>query len=52
MDSLITFGKENFDIITLLVGMLGVLIAFLSLVAEIKKKRRGNEEKADDKENA
>ncbi|MCR5180389.1 MAG: hypothetical protein K6C30_04140 [Bacteroidaceae bacterium] len=48
MDSLITFAKENFDLITLLVGMVGVFIAFLSLVVELKKRRR-EKEKADDK---
>lgn len=40
MDSLFSFAKENFQIITLLFGLLSVLIAVISLVYEIKAKKR------------
>lgn len=39
MDSLSTFLKENYDLVTLLLGVLGVVIAFIALVYEIKKKK-------------
>lgn len=39
MDSLSTFLKENYDMVTLLLGVLGVVIAFITLVYEIKKKK-------------
>ena len=34
-----TFAKENFDLITLFVGLLGVVIAVVALVYEMKKKK-------------
>ena len=40
MDSLSTFLKENYDLVTLLVAVLGVIIAFISMVYEMKKKSR------------
>lgn len=39
MDSISTFLKENYDLVTLLLGVLGVVIAFITLVYEIKKKK-------------
>lgn len=36
---IMTWAKENFDVICLLVGLIGVVIAFISLVDEIKKKK-------------
>ncbi|MBQ9285973.1 MAG: hypothetical protein IJ209_06820 [Bacteroidaceae bacterium] len=43
MDSFITFCKENFDLITLLVGVIGVVISVISVIYEMKqwKKRQG-----------
>ena len=43
MDSFITFCKENFDLITLLVGVIGVVISVISVIYEVKqrKKRQG-----------
>ena len=35
------WAKENFDLICLLVGLIGVVIAFISLIDEIKKKKNG-----------
>lgn len=33
------FLKENYMLVSLLVGLLGIIVAVLSLVAELKKKR-------------
>lgn len=43
MDSFITFCKENFDLITLLVGVIGVVISVIFVIYEMKqrKKRQG-----------
>ncbi len=45
MDSIITICKENFDLITLLVGVIGVVISVISVIYEVKqrKKRQGDE---------
>jgi hypothetical protein len=40
MDSILTFAKENFQLILLFLGLLGVIISFLSLYYEIKKRKR------------
>lgn len=34
-----TWAKENFDLITLLVGMVGVVVAVISLFYEIKRRK-------------
>lgn len=34
-----TWAKENFDLITLLVGMVGVIVAVISLFYEIKRRK-------------
>lgn len=39
MDTITTWAKENYDLICLLVGVLGVVIAVLSLYYEIKEKK-------------
>jgi len=39
MDAITTWAKENFDLISLLVGLIGVVIAVISLMYEIKKKK-------------
>ena len=46
MDSLFSFAKENFQIITLLFGLLSVVIAVISLVYEIKAKKRKKSKEA------
>jgi len=38
MDSITTFLKENFDLVMLLVGILGVIVSIIALAAELKKK--------------
>ena len=39
MDALMTWAKENYDLISLFVGVVGVIIAVISLCYEIKKKK-------------
>ena len=39
-DSLTTFLKENYDMVVLLVSMLGVLIAVIALFYEARKKSK------------
>lgn len=39
MDSIISFAKDNFDFITLIVGFIGVMIAVISLLVEVRKKK-------------
>lgn len=34
-----TWAKENFDLITLLVGMVGVVVAVISLFYEIERRK-------------
>ena len=40
MDSISTFLKENYDLVVLFFSVLGVLIAFISLIYEVKKKKK------------
>ena len=39
MDAITTWAKENFDLICLLVGIVGVAISVACVIIEIKKKR-------------
>jgi len=39
MDASMTWAKENYDLISLFVGVVGVIIAVISLYYEIKKKK-------------
>ena len=39
MDELMSWAKENYDLITLFVGILGVVIAFISLIYELKERK-------------
>ena len=39
MDAIMTWAKKNFDLITLLVGMVGVIVAVISLFYEIKRRK-------------
>lgn len=39
MDALMSWAKENYDLISLFVGILGVVVAFISLYYEIKRKK-------------
>ena len=39
MEAITTWAKENYDLICLLGGVIGIIIAFFSLIYEIKKKK-------------
>ena len=39
MDTIITFAKENFDLITLFVGVVGVVVSVISVYYEMKVKK-------------
>ena len=39
MDAIWNWAKENYDLISLFVGLVGVVIAVISLMYEIKKKK-------------
>ena len=45
MDTLISFAKENFQLINLLVGVLGVLIALIAVIYELKARKHKNRQK-------
>lgn len=40
MDTIMSWAKETFDLICLLVGVLGVIISIVTLIYEMKVKRR------------
>ena len=40
MEAIMIWAKENYDLICLLVGVIGVLISIIGIVYEIKKKRK------------
>lgn len=43
MDELMSWAKENYDLITLFVGVLGVVIAIISLLYELKERKKKKE---------
>ncbi len=45
MDTLFSFAKENYQLISLLVGLIGVLVAFLALIHELKVRKRNKQKK-------
>ena len=40
MDALVTFAKENFQLIILFVGLTGVAVSCVALVHELKLRKR------------
>ena len=40
MESILSWAKENYDLISLFVGIVGIVIAVISLVSEIKKREK------------
>lgn len=44
MDTLTTFAKENFQLLTLFVGIAGVLVSIWVVYYEVKKKRKKKDE--------
>ena len=50
MDTLFDFAKQNYQLITLVVGLLGVLIAFITLIHELNSQKRKNNNKENKKD--
>ena len=44
MDAISAWAKENFDLITLFVGFVGVVLAVISLILELKKRNQRKQE--------
>ncbi len=42
MDTVMSWAKENFDLICLFVGVLGVLVSIVGVIYEIKVKKRNS----------
>ena len=40
MDSIISFAKENFNFIMLVLSLIGVVIGVISVFSELKKKKQ------------
>jgi hypothetical protein len=40
MDAIMSWAKENYDLIMLMVGIIGVIVSVIALVYEIRKKRK------------
>ena len=40
MESLSSWAKENYQLICLLVGIIGVIVGVITVIAEMKKKQR------------
>mgnify|MGYP006896839566 FL=1 len=40
METIMSWAKENYQLICLAVGVIGVIIAFISLIDELKKKKQ------------
>ena len=45
METIMTWAKENYDLITIMVGVLGVVISVITLFYEIKKRKNRKEGK-------
>ena len=50
MESILSWAKENYDLISLFVGIVGIVIAVISLISEIKKKERDIADKIAEKQ--
>ena len=48
MTSITTWAKENYDLISLLVGVIGVVIGIISLMYEIRKKKAAKQYKKEE----
>ena len=44
MDALITWAKENYELISLLVGIIGIIIGLISVVHELNERKRKKRE--------
>lgn len=47
METLSSFAKENFELITLIVGLIGVSLGIWSVCYEYKKKKKDRSAKGD-----
>ena len=47
MDSITQFAKENFQFILLFLSVLGMIIAFISVVKEVQYKKRRKQKKTE-----
>lgn len=45
MDSIFSFAKDNFQLLCLLIGVLGVLIGCISVIYELKQRNRKKQQK-------
>ena len=43
MEAIMSWAKENFDLICLLIGVLGVLVSVISVYNEIREKKRNRQ---------
>ena len=43
--TIMSWAKENFQLITLFVGLVGVFVSFISVVYEVRKKEKEKEKK-------
>ena len=50
MDVMWDWAKDNYQFISLLVGLIGVIIAIISLIAEIKKRKQDIADKIAEKQ--
>ena len=48
MDTIMSWAKENFDLIVLLVSVVGVFVACLSLIYELKEKKKKKTQKKEE----
>ncbi|MBR5656056.1 MAG: hypothetical protein IKW98_05155 [Prevotella sp.] len=48
METIMSFAKENFDLIVLAVSFLGVVVAVIALVYELKKKKKDKQKKEEE----
>ncbi len=43
MDSIMSFAKENYDLICLMVGVIGVILSVVTLIYEIRQRKKKKE---------
>lgn len=52
MDKLFTFAKENYELVTLLVGLLGVIVSCVAVVHELRTRKRKKQQNSTDETSA
>lgn len=43
LSTIMSWAKENFQLITLFVGLVGVVVSFISVAYEVRKKKKEKE---------